>query len=895
MAKNIEEVLNREIKSIKDLRDAIKEYQNSLIGVDAESEEFKNTTEMLRAAQDELTKVTRAGKDAYDAATDSIVGMEREYKELYNQYKLLDEAQRNSDFGKNMAESLKTLSDKINETKQGVGNFKDNIGRYTSSIMDAFKQMGGSVGGLVGPFATATKGVQAFNTALKANPIGAVVTLILSLVNALKGLSSSFKSNEESQMRLNQAMASFQPIIDAAKNAMDRFAQAVLSVIEFVANVVDKIRVAKAAFTDFLGITKGAKDAVKEQQKVYKELAASVNDLTLKKREYQKANAADKAEVERLREEASETTNLAEKKELLQQAKEIQAQIDERNIEVAKEELRILEEQAKLTANDAAMNDKLAAAVAKVSEAEAQAAANARNFNKQLKSTTSTAGGAATAMHNYKEEAKKIYEQTLENAKSEVQKLTEKYEKEKKLLEKYHYDTTLLTKQYNKDMEKLYAEAAKSAADAASKAYVDAAKRRIGTDEFSFLSEQLQTEIDGVFQGVRQMEAKKKEYQRFLEDFFSLDPALEGFKEQGESFVREINEILGTDIQFPPEIDDASMSQFKEKLKDAESLFDLAIKRMEAKGKELIILDTIDIGEKDALNNKINTLITSNLDVDSYQFYLDAKERIDREELEMERRKWGEILEIQNLSQADRLEALRHYYELLERERMEDWEKQVALEELKTERLAELWDSGFGAYNDITSSINSVIGSFSQLMKAEVDSGKLTEKEAEKKKKTLEKLAKVQLAVTIAQIAASTSQGIMDVWKGYAAETASNAVVAAAAGIGAPAALAALNTKSLASAILKTAGLGANAIAQIAAARGGYVSTVNNLRDSGGGGSVAASVSTPAEIESMPFTYTRQAQTFEEEERLNRPMFVSVTDINNVQNRVQVTEEESSW
>lgn len=55
------------------------------------------------------------------------------------------------------------------------------------------------------------------------------------------------------------------------------------------------------------------------------------------------------------------------------------------------------------------------------------------------------------------------------------------------------------------------------------------------------------------------------------------------------------------------------------------------------------------------------------------------------------------------------------------------------------------------------------------------------------------------------------------------------------------------------------------------------------------------SVAEPVMVESQPFTYTRTAQTFEEEEQLNQPLFVSVTDINNVQNRVRVTEEESSF
>ncbi len=54
-------------------------------------------------------------------------------------------------------------------------------------------------------------------------------------------------------------------------------------------------------------------------------------------------------------------------------------------------------------------------------------------------------------------------------------------------------------------------------------------------------------------------------------------------------------------------------------------------------------------------------------------------------------------------------------------------------------------------------------------------------------------------------------------------------------------------------------------------------------------------VAQPSLAETNPYTYTRSVQTVEEEEKLNQPMYVSVTDINNVQNRVKVTEEESTW
>ena len=889
--KNLNEVLDRDIKSVKELRAAIKEYQDALVGADSESQEYKDTTDKLRVAQDELKNVTKAGREGVIQYADSIAGLEKQYREMYNAYRQFSEEYRNSAEGMAKAEELKALSEKLNNLKKDVGNYKDNIGRYAESVMDAFSKMGGSVGNLVGPFKTATQGITAFNTALKTNPIGAVITLIMTLVSIVKQLSSSIKDNEESQMRLNRAMASFQPIIDATKNAMDKVGQSIVTVVEFLGKVIDKIRVAKAAFTDFIGITKGAKDAVKEQQKVYQDLAKSVNDLTLKKREYQKANAEDKAEVERLREEASETDNLIEKKRLLQEAKDKQAEIDQRNIEIAKEELRILEEQGALTANSAEENEKLAAAVAKVSEAEAAAAANMRQFNKQLSTVGKAATSAASGMKNYREEAKKLYQESLENTKSEVQKLTEKYDKEKKLLEKYHYDTTQLTKKYNTDINKLYEEAAKTAAEKASKIYVDAAKRRISGNEFAALASELQTQLDGVLLNVRQMEAKKKEYDEFMKNFLSIDLATKEGIQQAKDFVTEINEVLGTEIQFPPKINEQSMAEFRDNLQNAEKIFELTIKRMNATAErtdlERTLANKIN-GEMGTLQEKIDSLRLFNPDQENQR--LEYLEQITTQELEIEKRHYEKVLELENLSDEERMEARQNLYAVLEEMRARD----IDLEQLNAERTANVWADAFGSFDTITNSITSIANSYKTLMNAEIQSGKLTEKEAKKKKKAMIDLEKTILAVSVAQIAASTAAGIMDVWKGYAQERANNAVAAAASTVASPAVLAALNAKSLASAILQTVGLGANAVAQIAAARGGYVSSVSNLRDDGGSASAAASVSVPTEIDSTPYTYSRTLQTAEEEDRLNQPIWVSVTDIESgLQNRVKVSDETS--
>ena len=238
---DINQILGQQINSVKELKKAISDLQNSLIGVDTASEEYKSTSLKLTAAQEELNKVTSAGKQDMDAASDSIRGMEKEYKNLYDTYKKLSEEQRNSDFGKNMAQSLNELSSKINETKKDVGNFKDNIGHYAEGVTDAFSQMGISIGGLQTPLNLAKNGTNSLGTAFKALVKNPIVLAITTLVAILVKAAESIKKNEELTNRLHQAMATFQPIVNAISNAFDWLAEKIVRVVEGFANLATKI------------------------------------------------------------------------------------------------------------------------------------------------------------------------------------------------------------------------------------------------------------------------------------------------------------------------------------------------------------------------------------------------------------------------------------------------------------------------------------------------------------------------------------------------------------------------------------------------------------------------------------------------------------------------------
>ena len=902
---DINEILGRQINSVKELKSAIKELQDSLIGVDADSEQFKTTTEQLAAAQAELNKVTKAGTQDNVAAKDSLVGMRQEYKALYDQYKLLTEEQRKSDFGKAMADSLETLSNKINDTQKGIGDFRGNVGRYAQSITDAFNGMGISLGALQTPLKLATGGANTFGKALKALSANPIILILTGLVAILAKAAEAIKKNEELTNRLQQAFSVFRPVLDAVANAFDFLAGLLVKTVEGLAKVAEKV----------LSIIPGMKQAIQS----HKDLEKATQNLTKATREANIENSKKQAEIERLREEASATEDVVEKKKLLEEAKAMQAEVDAKNVELAQEELRIQQEYGEKTANSAEENEKLAAAQKKVNDAIAQGERNQRMYNKQLDATTNKTKAATSSATDYRKKATELYNQLVEDSKTEIQQLTEKYEKEKKLLEKYHLDTTLLTKKYNKEITEIRSTALLNGL----KQQREDLERewnlwKTKGQEDLALGLEAETLEQKTIPAVEKLKTKVSEFLNSFRDenlFNQLLP-VSGFNEAFDISARKMKEMedlinkdtfagLGDEYQ-----------DIKDSVNETNAAYGLSITtvsnlattleelrtRLTQVEKEYTNLVQNKAGEE-AIKRINDSLRDINIDMFKELFSYDTgmtpfsdiqNLRLEGEYtvLEQEKALYEQELAEFKGTQDQKLELLENYYAVLE----EIYNRQHAVEELHAERTREIWDAAFDHFDAWTSSLDSVLGAIGNVMQAEIDNGKLTEKEAKKKERTLKALEKVQLAVAIANIAANTAAGIMDVWRGYAAELPVNAATAAATGpLTAPAVKAALDGKSLATAIIRTTTIGAQGTAQLAAAIGGYISKSMASASAGGegGGSVGVAT-TPTLIDSTPYSYTRTVQTQEEYDALNRPIWVSVEDISNgLGHQVNVRDESS--
>lgn len=226
----------------------------------------------------------------------------------------MSEAQRTtSKEGQDLTEQTKALSDKLKELEKSVGDNRRNVGNYAESVKDGILQTQGLTGGtgaLVGQMKSGIAGVQAFNAALKANPIIFVVSLVLTLIGIIEKL---MKRNSELATSLNAAFAPFKVIFG-------RLLDWITGLFEGVAFVLENISKAVTWLLDKLGLIseetkKAAAEGARlagETQRIYQEETKALVPMARMRRELE--------ELKTLAADQNKTT--AERTELLKEAAE---------------------------------------------------------------------------------------------------------------------------------------------------------------------------------------------------------------------------------------------------------------------------------------------------------------------------------------------------------------------------------------------------------------------------------------------------------------------------------------------------------------------------------------------------------------------------------------------
>lgn len=255
----------------------------------------------------------KSTKTLLDNEATSVNALRAQLAQNTTELNKMSEAQRTtSKEGQDLTEQTKALSDKLKELEKSVGDNRRNVGNYAESVKDGILQTQGLTGGtgaLVGQMKSGIAGVQAFNAALKANPIIFVVSLVLSLIAIIEKM---MKRNSELATSLNAAFAPF-------KVVFGRLLDWITGLFEGVAFLLENLAKGVTWLLDKLGLiseetkraaAEGARLAG-ETQRIYQAETAALVPMAQMRREMEelKTLAAD------------QNKSAAERSKLLEQAR----------------------------------------------------------------------------------------------------------------------------------------------------------------------------------------------------------------------------------------------------------------------------------------------------------------------------------------------------------------------------------------------------------------------------------------------------------------------------------------------------------------------------------------------------------------------------------------------
>lgn len=151
----------------------------------------------------------------------------------------------NTDEGQKLVTETKEISDRLKDMEKAVGDNRRNVGNYAESIQEAMSSTQG-LSGATAAMATSLSGgvniLKVFNATLKANPILAVVSVILVLVSTVEKL---MKRNSEMAANLKAAFAPFEVIfsriLDGVTELLGGVAKAFEWITEKVVNLLSSI------------------------------------------------------------------------------------------------------------------------------------------------------------------------------------------------------------------------------------------------------------------------------------------------------------------------------------------------------------------------------------------------------------------------------------------------------------------------------------------------------------------------------------------------------------------------------------------------------------------------------------------------------------------------------
>ena len=254
----------------KQLDEAGKAFKSGSISQD----EYKKAVSDSTKAQVDLTKqLTDTNKSIADnnaaikvnttllsSQEDSVDALRAQLAKNTKELNAMSAATRNNtDEGKALVTETKEISDRLKEMEKAVGDNRRNVGNYAESVQEALSStqgLSGATGSLVSSLNIGTQSFKAFTAVVKANPLLAIISLVLLLVSTIEKL---VKRNSEAAAALKAAFAPFEAIFSRILDGVTNMLTGVAKAFEWISDKVVSLLSSIGLITE--GTTKAANAA----------------------------------------------------------------------------------------------------------------------------------------------------------------------------------------------------------------------------------------------------------------------------------------------------------------------------------------------------------------------------------------------------------------------------------------------------------------------------------------------------------------------------------------------------------------------------------------------------------------------------------------------------------
>lgn len=265
--------------SLKSYIEQTQNLQAELLKLTKGSEEYEKKAKEIAERQRALNESFNLSKKESKALEGSYKAMAQEMSKLKKEWRETNDEARRDELGK----QINNLNNQLKSFDASIGVFNRNVGDYANQFTQALSQMGISMGGATKAFQLASTAGVGFNSVLnmlKAHPFIAVATLLVGIFLKLK---DAINKNEESSNKWKVAMSAFQPILNAITNAIDWLAGKLADLVLYISTSLPKVLNWLGGFSKgFFNVIGNIVDAITYIPKTLSKVMQTVVDYTFK-------------------------------------------------------------------------------------------------------------------------------------------------------------------------------------------------------------------------------------------------------------------------------------------------------------------------------------------------------------------------------------------------------------------------------------------------------------------------------------------------------------------------------------------------------------------------------------------------------------------------------------